>query len=302
MPLQSGLHGLLFHFLPAALLAASLAAMALRRIPLRLALPFMALALVGIWEMLGTDVALVAARQAKAPILERIWDCGAALGHLDSLFLVLFAHAVHRTRASRIAAAAWTLIVLAAAAAPFFVYSIIPELVDILSNIYVLSHWLILYLGRARLGLDTRTMGLLRPLLGCALLFMFVLLFEALGKIPELSPSVNILVMDFRPLYLLALALALLTRATPSGKNRSAQHPALRTAFPDSALSPREREVLALVLEGESNASIAERLFISKSTVKKHINSLFRKLEVESRWELLKRAGRIHPNAQGEGG
>ncbi len=301
MLLQPSLHGLLFHFLPAALLAASLAAMALRRIPLRLALPFMALALVGIWEMLGTDLALAAARQARVPILERIWDWGAALGRLDSLFLVLFAHAVHRTRASRFAAAAWTLIALAATATPFFVYSIIPELVDILSNIYVLSYWLILYLARGRLGLDTGTMGLLRPLLGCALLFVLILLVETLGKIPELSPSFSILVVDFRPLYLLALALALLTSAPPSGRNRRAPPPALWTPFPDSDLSPREREVLALVLEGESNASIAERLFISESTVKKHVNSLFRKLKVGSRWELLRRAGRIHPNAQGEG-
>jgi DNA-binding NarL/FixJ family response regulator len=39
-------------------------------------------------------------------------------------------------------------------------------------------------------------------------------------------------------------------------------------------LTDREREVLALIAEGRSNAAIAERLFISDHTVEKHINSI----------------------------
>jgi DNA-binding NarL/FixJ family response regulator len=46
--------------------------------------------------------------------------------------------------------------------------------------------------------------------------------------------------------------------------------------FPDG-LSAREGEVLALVAEGLSNAEIAERLFISRTTVKTHINQILRK-------------------------
>jgi DNA-binding NarL/FixJ family response regulator len=46
--------------------------------------------------------------------------------------------------------------------------------------------------------------------------------------------------------------------------------------LPDG-LSPREGEVLALVAEGLSNAEIAERLFISRVTVKTHINQILRK-------------------------
>jgi DNA-binding NarL/FixJ family response regulator len=43
---------------------------------------------------------------------------------------------------------------------------------------------------------------------------------------------------------------------------------------PVENLTDREREVLALIAEGRSNAAIAERLFISDHTVEKHINSI----------------------------
>jgi DNA-binding NarL/FixJ family response regulator len=47
---------------------------------------------------------------------------------------------------------------------------------------------------------------------------------------------------------------------------------------PLSTLSPREREVLAEVAQGKSNAAIAESLVLTKSAVEKHINSIFGKL------------------------
>ena len=49
----------------------------------------------------------------------------------------------------------------------------------------------------------------------------------------------------------------------------------------------REKEVLAGVLAGKKRKEIAEALFISESTVKKHIASIYTKLHVSSRSELL---------------
>jgi DNA-binding NarL/FixJ family response regulator len=49
-------------------------------------------------------------------------------------------------------------------------------------------------------------------------------------------------------------------------------------ASPLSAMSPREREVLAEVAQGKSNGAIADDLGLSKSAVEKHINSIFAKL------------------------
>ena len=50
-----------------------------------------------------------------------------------------------------------------------------------------------------------------------------------------------------------------------------------------SGLSPREREVLALIAEGLSNAEIGERLSISEKTVRNHVSNLFDKLGVWTR-------------------
>jgi pimeloyl-ACP methyl ester carboxylesterase/DNA-binding CsgD family transcriptional regulator len=48
-------------------------------------------------------------------------------------------------------------------------------------------------------------------------------------------------------------------------------------------LSPREREVLALITEGLGNAQIAERLLISEKTVRNHVSNIFDKLGVWTR-------------------
>jgi DNA-binding NarL/FixJ family response regulator len=47
---------------------------------------------------------------------------------------------------------------------------------------------------------------------------------------------------------------------------------------PVSRLSPREREVLALMAEGRSNSAIAQRLFITEKAVGKHSTNIFGKL------------------------
>lgn len=51
-----------------------------------------------------------------------------------------------------------------------------------------------------------------------------------------------------------------------------------RHSDPLERLTPREREVLALMAEGRSNAGIAEALVVSDSAVAKHINNIFAKL------------------------
>ncbi len=48
-----------------------------------------------------------------------------------------------------------------------------------------------------------------------------------------------------------------------------------------AALSPREREVLALMAEGRSNAAIAQRMVITERAVAKHTASIFLKLELQ---------------------
>lgn len=57
-------------------------------------------------------------------------------------------------------------------------------------------------------------------------------------------------------------------------------------------LTPREREIIKLLLtfEGSTNEEIAGQLFISKSTLKNHLTTIYNKLELKNRIELLKYA------------
>ena len=61
-----------------------------------------------------------------------------------------------------------------------------------------------------------------------------------------------------------------------------------------SALSQREREIVALVAQGFKNKEMAERMFISEQTVKNHLHNIFDKLGVSDRLELALYA--IHHN------
>jgi len=54
-----------------------------------------------------------------------------------------------------------------------------------------------------------------------------------------------------------------------------------------ATLTEREREVIALIGEGLRNRQIADRLFISEGTVRNHLTTVFSKLEVSDRFELL---------------
>lgn len=58
-------------------------------------------------------------------------------------------------------------------------------------------------------------------------------------------------------------------------------------------LSEREMEVLGLIADGFSNAEIAARLVIAQGTVKRHINNIYGKLDVQSRTRALVRARQL---------
>ena len=76
------------------------------------------------------------------------------------------------------------------------------------------------------------------------------------------------------------------------------QHPApaplKMDTLPESFLTKyniteREREIILKVVQGKSNADIASELFISLATVKTHLHNIYRKLDVDSRYDLLAR-------------
>lgn len=58
-------------------------------------------------------------------------------------------------------------------------------------------------------------------------------------------------------------------------------------------LSPRQRDVLRLLIEGRSNKLICRELDLSESTVKTHLAAIFRRLEVENRTQAVIAAARL---------
>ena len=68
-----------------------------------------------------------------------------------------------------------------------------------------------------------------------------------------------------------------------------------------SSLTPTERNVVALVAEGLTNPQIAERLFISRATVKTHLSNVFTKVGVTTRAQLAAMAATRHPGDDAAG-
>jgi DNA-binding NarL/FixJ family response regulator len=55
-----------------------------------------------------------------------------------------------------------------------------------------------------------------------------------------------------------------------------------------AALTPRQREILELVVEGLSNVEIGKRLFLTESTVKQHLRAAYKLLNVQNRTQAAK--------------
>jgi DNA-binding CsgD family transcriptional regulator len=53
------------------------------------------------------------------------------------------------------------------------------------------------------------------------------------------------------------------------------------------AITDRETDIVTLLLEGKSNKDIAQELFVEEGTIKKHLQSIFKKFQVKSRAELI---------------
>ncbi len=83
-------------------------------------------------------------------------------------------------------------------------------------------------------------------------------------------------------------------RSTLSPEATEALIHAAQRPQPHYELTPREQEVLALMVQGLSNLEIADRLFVSRSTAKFHVSSVLSKLGVESRTEAVVLAMQQH--------
>ena len=107
--------------------------------------------------------------------------------------------------------------------------------------------------------------------------------FADLG--PAIAPLLSQLDLDEEGLRYVGQILA----AIPGDNGQSRQGASRSPGIPES-LSEREIEILSLLARDLSNKEIAEKLFISTGTVKRHAHNIYGKLAVGSRREAVSKA------------
>jgi len=71
----------------------------------------------------------------------------------------------------------------------------------------------------------------------------------------------------------------------------SGVHARRRPPSRDEELTPQEFQIAVAIAEGLSNRGAAARFFLSPKTIEKHLSSVYRKLGIRSRVELVRRLG-----------
>ena len=105
---------------------------------------------------------------------------------------------------------------------------------------------------------------------------------RALGDALELARECEARLVEERVLAELEVAGTRMQRAARRGAD---------------ALSPSERRVVGLAIDGLSNRQIAEALFVTRKAVEWHLGNAYRKLDVRSRQELAGAVGEQGPRA-----
>lgn len=100
-------------------------------------------------------------------------------------------------------------------------------------------------------------------------------------SVPDLIKKIHALAHD-RFIVAPNVAAALITRIAEL-KRSSQDSEQNKTSGQWDDLTPREREVLELLAQARSNQEIAEALIIEVGTVKNHVHSIFRKLDIRER-------------------
>lgn len=116
-----------------------------------------------------------------------------------------------------------------------------------------------------------------------------VIMVTAVGEDQKMVSGLKIGADDYivKPFILpnlLARIEAVLRRVKKARNNAdSVQNVTINQITNFNSLTKREKDVLLLVTQGESNKSIAQKLVLSEVTVKSHLNSIFKKLNVANR-------------------
>lgn len=127
----------------------------------------------------------------------------------------------------------------------------------------------------------------------------FLLLFVELQNYEDRSALLYDIAMSFRPL-LYGFCMQILF--SEKGEEKRGETDPVKNSPEDEkkadlnlseklktyGLTKRELEIAGMIAEGKSNGEIAEQLYISETTVKKHVSNIFEKMGISRREELIR--------------
>lgn len=149
-------------------------------------------------------------------------------------------------------------------------------------------------------GIDRRELWYIfgRKAIEAGLIQTLLLIFVGLQNSAGSETFWNDVAMSFRPLlygFCLQIIFSEKFEQTDVVQEMAAEETAqkdldLTKRFQEFGLTKRELEIVGLIVEGKSNREIAQALFISEATVKKHISNIFEKTGIARREELVRMA------------
>lgn len=149
-------------------------------------------------------------------------------------------------------------------------------------------------------GIDRRELWYIfgRKAIEAGLIQTLLLIFVGLQNSAGSETFWNDVAMSFRPLlygFCLQIIFSEKYEQTDVVREMAADETAqedldLTKRFQEFGLTKRELEIVGLIVEGKSNREIAQALFISEATVKKHISNIFEKTGIARREELVRMA------------
>ena len=130
---------------------------------------------------------------------------------------------------------------------------------------------------------------MLRTIVSFALLIVALLVLFRLSEYSLLSGNFKTEVI-LSGVAVIFFFIGLYVNKRRSSKTASAETSLDLQKVDDLGLSKREYEVLKAIADGLSNKQIADKLFVSESTIKTHVSNIYIKLDVKRRTQALQKA------------
>lgn len=229
--------------------------------------------------------------------LQEFWKFSRMVNWIRMMFIVFFIHSVHKYRIAPIVNVIFSILIVVVTISSFFIYTLFPYVLGIVIVLYIFFYFLFVFVRLPVLKLSLSRKNLVKMLFIFSCIFLFGIMLDILKTIPTLLVPLSLFLIDITPVYVVCVGVGMavfVIRNSFFPGHSNIKQDEMSSFIPDTnpfvkhQITPREKEIIDFILQGETNKVIADKLFISVSTVKKHINNIFKKLGITSRWELLK--------------